>query len=290
MSNSSGSSWRRRLRHLTGPKDRRQLLEVLRDAQAQGLLDIDGLSMLEGVMAVSELQARDIMVPREQMTCVHRDDPAQRVLSAVLDSGHSRFPVIAAEGEEIVGILLAKDLLRLFALASGTAFDIGPCVRKAVFVPESKRVNLLLKEFRVNRYHMAIVVDEYGGIAGLVTIEDVIEEIVGEIDDEHDVAPEVNILDEGDGHYFVRGATPIEQFNGFFRSALPESDFDTVAGLVNQQFGRLPRRGEVLVIEGFEFRVMRADRRRIETLRVLPPPKAAGEDDAEAAGSAADSG
>lgn len=286
----SRSSWRRRLRHLTGPKDRRQLLEVLRDAQQQGLLDTDGLSMLEGVMAVSELQARDIMVPREQMTCVRRDDPAQRVLSAVLDSGHSRFPVLAAEGEEIVGILLAKDLLRLFALAPGKAFDIGPCVRKAVFVPESKRVNLLLKEFRVNRYHMAIVVDEYGGVAGLVTIEDVIEEIVGEIDDEHDVAPELNIRDEGDGRFFVRGATPIEEFNEFFSADLPEADFDTIAGLVSQQFGRLPRRGELVAIDGFEFRVMRADRRRIETLRVLPPPRHAGDEDAEAAGTSADSG
>ncbi|MEY4762574.1 MAG: hypothetical protein RLZZ200_2430, partial [Pseudomonadota bacterium] len=177
-----------------------------------------------------------------------------------------------------------------FALAPGKAFDIGPCVRKAVFVPESKRVNLLLKEFRVNRYHMAIIVDEYGGIAGLVTIEDVIEEIVGEIDDEYDVAPEVNIRDEGDGNYFVRGATPIEEFNEFFDAALPEADFDTVAGLVSQQFGRLPRRGELVEIRGFQFRVMRADRRRIETLRVSPPPKPAGEDDAEAAGSAADSG
>jgi magnesium and cobalt transporter len=212
------------------------------------------------------------------------------VLSAVLDSGHSRFPVLSAEGEEIVGILLAKDLLRLFALAPGTAFDIGPCVRKAVFVPESKRVNLLLKEFRVNRYHMAIVVDEYGGVAGLVTIEDVIEEIVGEIDDEYDVAPEVNIRDEGDGCYFVRGATPIEEFNEFFGVALPEDGFDTIAGLVSQQFGRMPRRGEVVDLAGFECRVMRADRRRIETLRVLPPPKVAGDDDAEAAGTAANSG
>ena len=286
----TASSWRRRLRTLTGPKDRAQLLDILRDAKTEGLLDTDGLAMLEGVLAVAELQARDIMVPREQMICVRRDDPAQRVLSVVLDSGHSRFPVMAADSEDIVGILLAKDLLRLFAVAPGKPFDIGQCIRAAVFVPESKRVNLLLKEFRVNRYHMAIVVDEYGGVAGLVTIEDVIEQIVGEIDDEYDVATEVDIRDEGDGRYFVRGSARIEEFNEFFAVALPEDGFDTVAGLVSQQFGRLPKRGEVVTIDGFEFRVVRADRRRIETLRVTPPAKAAGDGDAESAGSAADSG
>jgi magnesium and cobalt transporter len=286
----TASSWRRRLRTLTGPKDRAQLLDILRDAKTEGLLDADGLAMLEGVLGVAELQARDIMVPREQMICVRRDDPAQRVLSAVLDSGHSRFPVMAADSEEIVGILLAKDLLRLFAVAPGKSFDIGLCIRTAVFVPESKRVNLLLKEFRVNRYHMAIVVDEYGGVAGLVTIEDVIEQIVGEIDDEYDVATELNIRDEGDGRYFVHGGTRIEEFNEFFSAALPEDGFDTIAGVVSQQFGRLPKRGEVVSIDGFEFRVVRADRRRIETLRVTPPRKTADDVDAETAGSGADSG
>jgi magnesium and cobalt transporter len=286
----TAGSWRRRLRTLTGPKDRAQLLEILRDAKAEGLLDTDGLSMLEGVLSVAELQARDIMVPREQMICVRRDDPVQRVLSVVLDSGHSRFPVMAADSEDIVGILLAKDLLRLFASAPGKAFDIGPCIRSAVFVPESKRVNLLLKEFRVNRYHMAIVVDEYGGVAGLVTIEDVIEQIVGEIDDEYDVAAEVNIRDEGDGRYFVRGGTRIEEFNEFFATSMPDEGFDTIAGVVSQHFGRLPKRGEVVQIDGFEFRVVRADRRRIETLRVTPPSKTADGADAEAAGSAPDSG
>ncbi len=282
-------SWRHRLRSFAGPKNRTQLLECLREAQQHGLLDADGLSMLEGVLEVSDLQARDIMVPRNQMICLRRDDPAQRVLSVVLDSGHSRFPVMAADSEDMVGILLAKDLLRLFALAPGKPFDIAQCIRAAVFVPESKRVNLLLKEFRLNRYHMAMVVDEYGSVAGLVTIEDVIEQIVGEIDDEYDVAHESNIRAEGEQQYFVRGGTRIEEFNEFFASNLPESEFDTIAGLVSQQFGRLPRRGEVVVIQGFEFRVVRADRRRIETLRVTPPARAATED-ADAAGSAPDSG
>ncbi len=282
-------TWRHRLRSFAGPKNRAQLLDCLREAQQHGLLDADGLSMLEGVLEVSDLQARDIMVPRNQMICLRRDDPAQRVLSVVLDSGHSRFPVMEADSEDIVGILLAKDLLRLFALAPGKPFEIAQCIRAAVFVPESKRVNLLLKEFRLNRYHMAMVVDEYGSVAGLVTIEDVIEQIVGEIDDEYDVAHESNIRAEGERQYFVRGGTRIEEFNEFFASSLPESEFDTIAGLVSQQFGRLPRRGEVMLIQGFEFRVVRADRRRIETLRVTPPAQTSPED-ADAAGSAADSG
>ena len=282
-------SWRHRLRSFAGPKNRAQLLDCLREAQQHGLLDADGLSMLEGVLEVSDLQARDIMVPRNQMICLRRDDPAQRVLSVVLDSGHSRFPVMEADSEDIVGILLAKDLLRLFALAPGKPFEIAQCIRAAVFVPESKRVNLLLKEFRLNRYHMAMVVDEYGSVAGLVTIEDVIEQIVGEIDDEYDVAHESNIRAEGERQYFVRGGTRIEEFNEFFASSLPESEFDTIAGLVSQQFGRLPRRGEVMLIQGFEFRVVRADRRRIETLRVTPPAQTSPED-ADAAGSAVDSG
>jgi magnesium and cobalt transporter len=284
-------SWRRRLRTLTGPKDRVQLLDSLRDAHAQGLLDADGLAMLEGVLEVADLQARDIMVPRSQMICIRRDDPAQRVLSVVMDSGHSRFPVMEADSEDIVGILLAKDLLRLFALAPGKPFDISQCIRAAVFVPESKRVNLLLKEFRLNRNHMAMVVDEYGGVAGLITIEDVIEQIVGEIDDEYDVADENNIRAEGDGRYFVRGGTHIEEFNEFFSAQLPEDEFDTIAGLVSQQFGRLPRRGEVVMIQGFEFRIVRADRRRIETLRVTPPTLGAADNaDADVAGAAPDSG
>ena len=285
---SVAGGWRRRLRALTGPRDRDQLLDSLREAQQHGLLDADAYTMLEGVLQVADLQARDIMVPRDQMVCVRRDDPPPRVLSAVIDSGHSRYPVLQDDGEQIGGILLAKDLLRLFALAPGQPFDIAPCIRAAVFVPETKRVNMLLKEFRLNRFHMAIVVDEYGGIAGLVTIEDVIEEIIGEIDDEYDVADEANIRSEGERQYFVRGATPIDEFNEFFACTLPEDEFDTVAGLVSHQFGRMPRRGEAVTLDGIEFRVVRADRRRIETLRVVPPEPAVA--DADAAGSGIDSG
>ena len=281
MSDKGGSpfGWRRLLRTISAPRDREQLLEGLREAQQAGLLDTDAFGMLEGVLQVSDLRARDIMVPRDQMTCVRRDDAAQRVLSDVLESGHSRYPVLDEDGEQIVGILLAKDLLRLFAVAPGKPFDVAQCIRPAVFVPETKRVNMLLKEFRLNRFHMAVVVDEYGGIAGLVTIEDIIEQIIGDIDDEYDVADEINIRSEpAAGHWVVRGITPIEDFNEHFRVDLADDEFDTVAGLVSHQFGRMPRRGESVTVEGIEFRVVRADRRRIETLHVNAPQTPAAGD------------
>jgi magnesium and cobalt transporter len=279
-----GGRLRRRIRSLAGPRDRAELLEMLRDAHQNGLLDADGFAMLEGALEVSDQQVRDLMVPRNQMIAVRRDDPMPRVLQIVVDSGHSRFPVLDVESDDIAGILLAKDLLRLVLGGPGAQLEIGALMRPAVFVPESKRVNVLLKELRLNRNHMALVVDEYGGVAGLVTIEDIIEQIVGEIDDEFDVADEKNIRREGDRQYTVRGATPIEEFNEIFEVDLPLEDADTIAGLVMQQFGRLPRRGESVTIQGFEFRVMRADRRRIEGLRVTLPPPAAdtGADEAPA--------
>jgi magnesium and cobalt transporter len=192
----------------------------------------------------------------------------QHILSVAIDSGHSRFPVLEPDGEKIIGILLAKDLLRLFTLNSSVSFDIRDWMRKSLFVPESKRVNVLLKELRMGRNHMAICVDEYGSVAGLVTIEDVIEQIIGEIDDEYDVEAEKNIRREGERQFAVQGATRIEEFNEYFGAQFPDAEFDTIAGLVTQHFGRMPRRGEAALIEGFEFRVIRADRRRIETLRV----------------------
>jgi magnesium and cobalt transporter len=261
----------RKIRRFAAPKDREQLRDLLKDAQREGLIDGDALSMLEGVLEVADLQVRDIMVSRNQMICVRLDDDARRILAIVIDSGHSRFPVLDGDSENIIGILLAKDLLRMVAATQSAAFDIRNWMRKAVFVPESKRVNVLLKELRVNRNHMAVAVDEYGGVAGLVTIEDVIEQIVGEIDDEYDVEDEQDIRRETERQYSVRGATRIGDFNEFFSSAFPDEEFDTVAGLVTQHFGRLPRRGESAMLEGFEFRVMRADRRRVETLRVTVP-------------------
>jgi len=232
---------------------------------------------------VADLQVRDIMVPHNQMICVRSNDPAQRILAAAIDSGHSRFPVLDAEAETVVGILLAKDLLKLFAVNRADGFHLRDWMRKPVFVPESKRVNVLLKELRVGRNHMAIAVDEYGSVAGLVTIEDVIEQIVGEIDDEYDIEDEQNIRVEADRQYLVRGRTRIGEFNEYFGSEFSDAAIDTVAGLVTQHFGRLPRRGEALELEGFEFRVMRADRRRVEAVRVTVPPQAPSSADSVAA-------
>jgi magnesium and cobalt transporter len=254
------------------PQDRNELLTVLREAGQRGLVDPDALSMLEGVLEVGDLQVRDIMIPRAQMVFVRRDDPFAKLLPVVVESGHSRFPVMDEDRDDIVGILLAKDLLRLYAQEVRERFDIREFMRPVVFVPESKRLNVLLKEFRGNRNHMALVVDEYGGVSGPVTIEDVIEQIVGEIDDEFDVEDDQNIRKEAERQFTVRGVTRIEEFNEYFGAQLSEEEgFDTVAGLLMKQLGRLPRRGESATIDGFEFRVMRADRRRIDALRVVPP-------------------
>jgi magnesium and cobalt transporter len=261
------------------PQDRAELLTLLRDAGDRGLVDTDALSMIEGVLDVSDLQVRDIMVPRAQMVFIRRDERATAILPKVVESGHSRFPVMDEDRDDIVGILLAKDLLRL-TVEKRERFDIREFMRPALFVPESKRLNVLLREFRRNRNHMAIVVDEYGGVSGLVTIEDVIEQIVGEIDDEYDVEDDQNIRRDAERQFTVRGVTRIAEFNEYFGAQLSEEQgFDTVAGLVMKQLGHLPRRGESASIDGFEFRVLRADRRRIEALRVvaprdvLPPPE-----------------
>jgi magnesium and cobalt transporter len=254
------------------PQDRNELLAVLRDAGTRGLVDPDALSMLEGVLEVGDLQVRDIMIPRAQMVFVRRDDPFAKLLPVVVESGHSRCPVMDEARDDIVGILLAKDLLRLYTTEVRERFDIREFMRPVVFVPESKRLNVLLKDFRGNRNHMALVVDEYGGVSGLVTIEDVIEQIVGEIDDEFDVEDDHNIRKEAERQFTVRGVTRIEEFNEYFGAHLSEEEgFDTVAGLLMKEFGRLPRRGDAATIDGFEFRVTRADRRRIDALRVVPP-------------------
>src|SRR5689334_6670421 len=254
------------------PQDRQELLAVLRQVAERGIVEPDALTMLEGVLEVGDLQVRDIMIPRAQMVFVHRDDPFSKLLPVVVESGHSRFPVMDEDRDDIVGILLAKDLLRLCATEQRERFDIREYMRPAVFVPESKRLNVLLKEFRRSRNHMAIVVDEYGGVSGLCTIEDVIEQIVGEIDDEFDVEDDQNIRRDAERQFTVRGVTRITEFNEYFSSQLSDAEgFDTVAGLVIKQLGRLPRRGESATVDGFEFRVLRADRRRIETLRVVAP-------------------
>ena len=266
---STGATWRIRLTRAmaSGLTSRSQLLDVMREANKRGVLDADSFAMLEGALAVAEMQVRDIMVPRAEMVCLRRDDALASILPAVIESGHSRFPVVDGDRDDVVGILLAKDLLR----ASGSAaarFDMREFLRPAVFVPEAKRVNVLLQEFRVNRNHMALVVDEYGGVAGLLIIEDVIEQIIGDIDDEFDVDDDQNIRQEADQQYTVRGSTRIDEFNEHFATQLPDSEFETVAGVVMQQFGRVPRRGEAVTINGWEFRVLRTDRRRLDSLRV----------------------
>jgi magnesium and cobalt transporter len=268
----AGGGWRGRLtRTLAGGlTERAQLVELLREATKRGLVDTDAMAMVEGALTMAELQARDLMVPRAEMVCIRRDDPLARILPAVIESGHSRFPVVDGDRDDVVGILLAKDLLRAAGAKAAARFDMREFLRPAVFVPEAKRLDVLLKEFRGNRNHMAIVVDEYGGVAGLITIEDVIEQIIGEIDDEFDVEDDQNIRADGERQFVVRGATRIADFNEHFATSFSDLEFDTVAGLVMQQLGRVPRRGETVTIGAFEFRVLRTDRRRIDSLHVAP--------------------
>ncbi len=271
QNDSSKPSWLDRLgQAISGePQDREQLVELLRDAEQRDLFDANALDMLEGVLQVAELQVRDIMIPRPQMTVVERDALPEDFVAGVIESGHSRFPVLGEHRDEVAGILLAKDLLSYFAHAGTNKFSMRDILRPAVFVPESKRLNILLQEFRASRNHMAIVVDEYGGVAGLVTIEDVIEQIVGEIDDEHDVDEERLILAHSNGEYTVKARTPIEDFNEHFHTHFGDEDFDTIGGLVVHAFGRLPKRGETVVLGHVHFLVLRSDKRRLHLLRVL---------------------
>ncbi|MBL6752327.1 MAG: CBS domain-containing protein [Nevskia sp.] len=271
---SPGSAgWWRRLtsRMARGPRSREDLMGLLQAAREDNLVDADAADMIRGVFETSELQVRDIMVPRAQMAVVERNWPLQRLLQEVAEAGHSRYPVIGDSRDEIVGILLAKDLIKFTAAGPGFeagSFDLVRCLRPAAFVPESKRVNVLLKDFRKSRNHMAMVADEYGGVAGLVTIEDVLEQIVGEIADEYDETEGAHILKQDARHFLVNGLTPIDEFNTYFGSSFSDSEFDTVAGLVMHGFGHMPRRGESLKIGSFQFNVQRADSRRIHQLLV----------------------
>lgn len=283
QSGSTGRWLKRITQSMSGEaRDLGELIEDLRAASERGLFDGDALVMLEGVLAVAEMQVRDIMVPRSQMVVVARDESPTELLKLVVESGHSRFPVIGDDRDQVVGVLLAKDLLRLQDEGS-ESFEIREYMRPVTFVPESKRLNVLLKEFRRSRNHIAIVADEYGGVAGLVTIEDVIEQIVGEIDDEHDVDDDQMIRREGERVFTVHALTPIAEFNDYFGTAFSDEEFDTIGGLIMQEFGRLPRRGEAILIGQLEFRVLRADRRRIDSLRVATPtdvqPRATDESD-----------
>ncbi|MFV9615035.1 MAG: HlyC/CorC family transporter [Gammaproteobacteria bacterium] len=250
-------------------KDARDdLLQNLRDAQREGVIGLDALMMIEGVFQVAEMRVRDIMVPRSHLVVVQEDLGVEDMLAIVANSGHSRLPVVDESLDEVVGILLAKDLTHYNDEKSRAAFELKDILRPAVFVPESKRLNVLLKDFRESRNHMAMVIDEYSGVAGLVTIEDVLEEIVGEIDDEHDAADVTNIRRSGFQRYSVRGLTPLDEFNQYFDSKLVHKKFETIAGLVTFELGHLPVRGEEVTIDCFHFKIISANSRRINNMQV----------------------
>jgi len=249
-------------------RDRDQLLEILNEACRQGIVDNDALAMMEGALEVSETQVRDAMIPRSQMVVVNVDAGLEEFLPGILESGHSRFPVIGEDKDEVVGILMAKDLLPHLA-SGGENFDLADAIRPPVVIPESKRLNVLLRDFRVSRNHMAIVVDEYGGVSGLITIEDVLEEIVGEIDDEYDEEEEALIVQLGDNRFQVQALTPIDELNDRFDSDLSDDDYGTVGGLLLAEFGRVPEYDDIVTLgDKFEFRVIKADSRRIITLEM----------------------
>ena len=252
------------------PWSREEIQDIIQ--QSETTIDAEEKSMLAGVLEVSETQVRDVMIPRSQMVVIDIEDNIDEMIRVIVDSGHSRFPVMGEDRDEVLGVLLAKDLLRYFGRREGQDVPIRKLLRPAAVIPESKRLNALLKEFRASHNHMAIVVDEYGGVSGLLTIEDVLEEIVGEIDDEHDPEEDAFIRPEGDRNgrpcYAVRALTRIEDFNEFFECELSDEEYDTVGGLVMHELGRLPRRGESIEYGGFEFSVTKADKRRIGALRV----------------------
>ena len=267
----SRSWWERLSQALAGePKNRRDLLHILREARENGLLDADALSMIEGALKVSELQVRQVMVPRAQMVAIPQQARLEEILRIIVDSGHSRFPVIGEDKDEIEGILLAKDLLKYYISNSGE-FDLSQYIRPAVFIPESKRVNVLLKEFRTKRNHMAIVMDEYGGVAGLVTIEDLLEEIVGDIDDEYDEEEAPFILETTPGIFRINALTTIEDFNEAFDSGFSDEEVDTIGGLIISELGRLPEEGETVKVGDYEFHVAKSDGRRLQTLEMALP-------------------
>jgi magnesium and cobalt transporter len=253
------------------PEDREELIELLHAAYERNLFDADALSIIEGAINVADIQVRDIMVPRAQMDILDIDSSIDDILAFALETSHSRFPVVGENKDDVLGILLAKDLLR----ARDTDFDLREMLRPAVFIPESKRLNVLLREFRVSRNHMAIVVDEYGGVAGLVTIEDVLEQIVGDIEDEYDFDEDAdNIIPDQAGRHRVKATTEIDDFNAAFGTQYSSEEADTIGGLVIQHLGRLPKRGENILLDTLRFQVLRADSRRVHTLLVERQPEA----------------
>lgn len=266
-----GRSWIERLSALIGrePQNREQLREVLRDAEDRDVLSGDMLGMIERILQVSEMQVREVMVPKAKMVVVKKTNHLEELLPIVIDSGHSRFPVFNDTGEDIIGILLAKDLLQYYFKKEKSHFNMDDILRPAMFTPQSKRLDILLREFRINRNHLAIVLDEYGHIAGLVTIEDVLEQIVGEIEDEYDIDEEDGQIKQlEDGTCIVKAATSVDEFNEYFHSTFSDEEFETIGGIVMHGFGHLPLRGETIKLENFRFKVLHSDNRRIYLLEV----------------------
>lgn len=262
------------------PKDRQDLVEVIRDSEENDLIDHDTRDMLEGVMEIAEQRVRDIMIPRSHMVTVERNYDLDSLINLITDAQHSRYPVISEDKDHVEGILLAKDLIKYLGSES-PEFEIGEVIRPAVVVPESKRVDRLLKEFREERYHMAIVVDEFGGVSGLVTIEDILEEIVGEIEDEFDDEEELEIRQLSKHTFAVKALTTIEEFNENFGTNFSDEEVDTVGGMVMTNFGHLPSRGEIVDIQGYSFKVTSADNRRIVSLQVTVPDTVSEEEVSE---------
>jgi len=261
-------NWVQRLgQRFIEPQDQEQLIEFIRSASARHILDAEALSIVEGALNVSQMQARDVMIPRSQVEMVSRDASSEAILAFITEKAHSRFPVIDDDRDDVIGILLAKDVLAAVASAGEFEFDLREMMRPAVCIPESKRLNVLLSEFRARRNHMAIVVDEYGGVAGMVTIENVLEQIVGEIEDEHDFDDDALILAHDDGSYTIKALTEVDDFNAYFDTDWSD-DFDTVGGMVMNGFGHVPARDEQVKVGKFQFKVIRADNRRIHLLKM----------------------
>ena len=251
------------------PQNQKQLLDLLKNLQEHQLLGADELAMIEGVLQVDDMQVRDIMIPRGQMIVLEHEDSLPDIIEKITTSGHSRFPVIDDDKDDVVGILLAKDLLHL-SLDQSQYFEINEYIRPASFIPESKRLNVLLKDFRLNRSHMAMIVDEYGGVSGLITIEDVLEQIVGKIDDEHDDEDdEVDIQPHGANRYSVRALTPLPKFNDYFKTEFEIEDIETIGGYLLRQIGYLPERGEAITLDELTFKVMSADSRQVHLYQVI---------------------
>ncbi len=262
--------WFQRCKHFLNldPQNQEQLVNLLRDAHMRSLINKETLAMLEGALIFAHMQVRDIMLPKKQMVCIHQDSNFHEIIACVTQSGHSRFPVTGDSNHEIIGILHAKDLLR-FQDGTKQNFDLHDLIRETTFIPESKRLDVLLADFQSNRNHMAMVVDEYGEVSGFVTLEDLIEQIIGEIEDEFDVDEEAYIKVHADAHYIVKAHTPVEEFNYQLQVTLNNSSYDTIGGVVMAAFGHMPKRGEVIVIEPFEFKVLNADARHIKLLECL---------------------